>query len=475
MDHLVMRRTEPLNAIAKSADTVTFSLRRSTVTIKRLDAGVHAALLALDTESTLMADTVRTARELLPEADITRLVRELGRLYVRGAFLLAVEDGGEPVCELSSNSILASFGFDLDDAWDQRYRLSRFAVIRRGESGLLVESLAASARLSIHRSEVGAVLAALHEPVDEAEIVGRVPALPVSVLGACLRVMKAGGVIGRVDQKGLLPEDHEPDLAVREPQDVYLHTRSRPGLSPDAVGGTFRHATVMPPFPAIHPALNGRRIALPRPDLDRLMRTDPPFTVVMERRRSQREWADRPLTLAELGEFLYRVFRVREFQPRDPSNPRSYEATRRPIPSGGGAHDLEVYIAAGRIQELGKELHHYDPVEHAVTEIAGSGHAVSAILRAAQGASLCAAEPPAVVVLASRFGRLAWKYEGIAYSATLKNVGVAYTAMYLAATAMGLAACGLGAGDSEAFGLATGHKPYVESPVGEFMIGPART
>jgi len=74
-------------------------------------------------------------------------------------------------------------------------------------------------------------------------------------------------------------------------------------------------------------------------------------------------------------------------------------------------------------------------------------------------------------VLTSRFQRLSWKYRGIAYAVTLKNVGVLYQTMYLVATAMGLAPCALGGGDAEGFALAAGTDPLVESSVGEFLLG----
>jgi SagB-type dehydrogenase family enzyme len=472
-DHLIVRRSRPLHATATSADTLTFALQQSTVTIRSLDAGVHAALLALDTDALSIADAVRTAHEARPEADIARLLIEVGRLYVRGAVSIAAMDGDEILCELSSTTAMASFGLDLSQR-NQRYRLSRFALVRREEGGLLVESLAGGARLSIRRTELAAVLATLHEPAKEAEVAGRVPALPIPVLGACLRVMRVGAVIGRVCADGLLPEDREPDLAMREPQDLFLHNRSRLGLTPDAIGGTFRHAGVLPPLPAVRPAVDGRPVPLSRPDLERLMRTDMPVAAAMERRRSQREWADRPLTADELGEFLYRVFRVTATRQADPADPQSYEVSLRPIPSAGGAHDLEVYIAAARVAEFGRGFFHYDPAQHTLTEVTRTDYPVSALLGAAIRSSRCSTEPPAVIVLASRFGRLAWKYEGMAYAATLKNVGVAYAAMYLAATAMGLAGCALGSGESNVFGIATGMKPYAESSVGEFMIGPAR-
>ena len=76
-----------------------------------------------------------------------------------------------------------------------------------------------------------------------------------------------------------------------------------------------------------------------------------------------------------------------------------------------------------------------------------------------------------LVILASRFQRMSWKYNSSSYHATLKNVGALYQTMYLVATAMGLAPCGLGGGDSELFCQATGLQFHEETSVGEFMLG----
>src|SRR5262249_42608725 len=76
-----------------------------------------------------------------------------------------------------------------------------------------------------------------------------------------------------------------------------------------------------------------------------------------------------------------------------------------------------------------------------------------------------------LILLAARFERLAWKYESIAYSLVLKDVGVVYQTMYLAAAAMGLAPCAVGCGDSDAFARAAGTDYYVETSVGEFLLG----
>ena len=53
---------------------------------------------------------------------------------------------------------------------------------------------------------------------------------------------------------------------------------------------------------------------------------------------------------------------------------------------------------------------------------------------------------PVLLILGARFQRVSWKYASIAYSLTLKHVGVLYQTMYLVATAMGLAPCGVGCG-----------------------------
>jgi Lantibiotic biosynthesis dehydratase C-term/Nitroreductase family len=79
-----------------------------------------------------------------------------------------------------------------------------------------------------------------------------------------------------------------------------------------------------------------------------------------------------------------------------------------------------------------------------------------------------------VLVIAARFGRLMWNYEAMAYALVLKHVGVLYQTMYLVATAMGLAACGLGSGDNVHFAEATGIDAMVEDNVGEFMLGRPR-
>jgi SagB-type dehydrogenase family enzyme len=78
-----------------------------------------------------------------------------------------------------------------------------------------------------------------------------------------------------------------------------------------------------------------------------------------------------------------------------------------------------------------------------------------------------------LIILSARFSRLFWRYESVGYALLLKDVGVLLQTMYLVATAMGLAPCALGSGDSDCFARATGLDFREESSVGEFLLGGA--
>ena len=78
-----------------------------------------------------------------------------------------------------------------------------------------------------------------------------------------------------------------------------------------------------------------------------------------------------------------------------------------------------------------------------------------------------------MLLITARFGRVMWKYESMAYALVLKHVGVLYQTLYLTATAMGLAPCALGGGNSDAFCAAAGADYYEETTVGEFIVGRA--
>jgi SagB-type dehydrogenase family enzyme len=79
--------------------------------------------------------------------------------------------------------------------------------------------------------------------------------------------------------------------------------------------------------------------------------------------------------------------------------------------------------------------------------------------------------PQILIVLTARFQRMTWKYTVSAYATILKDTGALLQTMYLVATAMGLAPCAIGPGDSELFARAIGTEFHDETSVGELLLG----
>ena len=119
-------------------------------------------------------------------------------------------------------------------------------------------------------------------------------------------------------------------------------------------------------------------------------------------------------------------------------------------------------------------IYHYAPLEHQLHRLPVRKPHVDALLNDARVAAALPVEPQILITLASRFQRLSWKYSGLAYALSLKNAGVLMQTMYLVATAMGLAPCALGTGNSDLFETATGTGCLLEPPVGEFLLGSKR-
>ncbi len=254
--------------------------------------------------------------------------------------------------------------------------------------------------------------------------------------------------------------------------DLWLHARSRGPRLSAGYGGTYHLRDKFPPLPAARPAIESaqRAVTLPQPDLARIAAADPPLTEVIERRRSIREHDDSaPITSTQLGELLYRTARLRRVIPGGDGQ----ELADHPYPAGGSAGELEVYPLITKCEGLEPGLWHYAADRHGLELVAEPAPMVSALVEAARSASLMRADPQVVLIVTARFGRLTWKYETIAYSLTLKHVGVFYQTVYLVATAMGLAVCGLGGGSADDFAQVSGCDYLAEGSVGEIVIGAA--
>jgi SagB-type dehydrogenase family enzyme len=336
--------------------------------------------------------------------------------------------------------------------------LSRLAFVRRRGADAVLESGRSAYRVELCTSEAVAVAAALARPIE-------VPALAADLNLPADLAARLVAAFAAAD----LTDAGDADTDQWNFHEILFHARSRLGRHDEPFGATFPFLGDRDPEPAVYPPREGPRVDLPRPSAADVLRRDPPLAVVQEARRSVRTFGPDPLTLDQLGEFLYRVGRARATY--GPADRMPYEAVDRPYPTGGATGDLEIYVTAHRVAGLDRAAYHYDAVAHALVRVTDDPAMVDALLRGAAVSTGGTPTPDVLLTFTSRFGRMTWKYDGMAYAATLKHVGVLYQTCYLVATAMRLAPCGLGSGDAQLSARAFGLDWARESSVGEFQLG----
>lgn len=349
--------------------------------------------------------------------------------------------------------------------------MSRFALVRRDGDAMIAETALGPAAVVLEdpRAHVFLATFVVLTVLDEA-LAERVH-LPIST------VRELGVLLWQAEvlvERAQADAEHRPPLAVWEHHDLLFHARSRGGRQRNPGGGTYRFLGRLDPPAALPPERWTHTIALPRPDYEALERQDPPLTEVQGRRSSIRHYDDQPLSLTQLSEFLYRVGRLDDYLqfplPTTPPTQQSFAV--RPYPSAGSSYELELYVAVMACRGLEPGLYHYDAGAHRLARVATDTEPVRGLIRRAGfGMGIEPATMQSLVTITARFARVAWKYDSIAYALVLKNVGVLLQTMYLAATAMDLAPCAIGSGDSDLFARASEIDYYEEAAVGEFALG----
>jgi oxazoline/thiazoline dehydrogenase len=351
-----------------------------------------------------------------------------------------------------------------------RYVLSRFAFLRRDGDRTVLESPRSFARILVHDWRGAALIGAFATPSRCADLDAGTLGMPAEALAACAELLWTLAFLLPVDVAAASEEEADGALAGWEFHDLLFHSRSRRGRHRNPFGATYPLQDRSAPLPAVKPHMTDRVIPLFKPDLDAIRAADQPFTTVLENRRSRRQHHSLPLTDRQLGEFLYRSCRIRRVIPAGAHE--RYEATERVFPSGGATYPLEIYVVVGHCAGIAPGLYHYRGTDHDLAHLSNPTEHTASLLRSA-GYAAATAPPQVLIVLAARIQRVAWKYSSMAYAIILKDVGVLYQTMYLVATAMGLAGCALGSGNSDLFSRASGLDYYAESSVGEFIVGRA--
>ncbi|MGB7099816.1 MAG: SagB family peptide dehydrogenase [Xanthobacteraceae bacterium] len=349
--------------------------------------------------------------------------------------------------------------------------LSRFAYMRRRGNEMVLESPRAGALFKICDPKLVATIALLSRPQKIKQLDGRAVAKELlALLVDCQILFKvnAGG-------SGLRSDEGDDHLVLWDFHDLLFHARSTQGRHANPLGGVFPYADVVSPQPAVRSRWPGKKI-----NLRKFAAADQgviaPVAKLLRQRHSTRSFDDeRPITLAELAQFLDGTARVlsKSKSRLDFAGERGPLVTSapRPYPSAGGGYELELYLAAGQCQGLARGFYHYDAGAHALARIGFPKSDLDALLTGAKYATGARAAPQIVITIAARFGRISWKYSSIAYALILKDVGVLMQTFYLMATDMGLGGCAIGTADIDLFAKMTGIEFHVEGPVGQFAFG----
>ncbi|HEY6312634.1 MAG TPA: SagB family peptide dehydrogenase [Streptosporangiaceae bacterium] len=449
---------------ARDASVLLSSAGRDALLLSGVSPGL-GALLARLAETPVPVPTALAGLDPAGRRQLAQLTRRLPMLLANGVLF-----GDREMLRIEPRSPDA--GYDpVEIGPDTPVRLSAFAYLHVRDGVLVLESPLTAHRCLPVDPAARAVITALDAPATAAGLA--CAGVPVPVVTEMLAHLAGAGFVDvgeRVGPDVRFAADADEALCQWEFHDLLMHTRNRSGCHDEPSGGLFPFDGQIQPQPAVKPRPAGPAVELHRPTLAGLLEADPKLVTVMEARRSIRAYGTRPVTAHQLGEFLYRVARIRATCDRRPPDIR-YEISSRPYPGGGAAYELELYLTVRRCEGIDPGIYYYHPADHRLYLVNPDPAALGAMIREASRAVGDGVEPDIAITITSRFQRLSWKYRSIAYAVTLKNVGVLYQSMYLVATAMGLAPCALGNGNLVKASQILGLDSLRESSVGEFMLG----
>jgi SagB-type dehydrogenase family enzyme len=423
--------------------------------LRPIHGGVHNALRRLADGPVALSELVAP----LGHAERT----QFEWVVHRAGLLLAhsIRIGGRELCQLEQTARSAEFAFS-EVAPDVPVRLSRFAFCRSLDDQLVLESPLVKLRMWLTHPATRELVGALGTTSTGTDLAS--DELSVADVRELLGHLVGAGFVAVGDAR-----EEDSTLRQWDFHDLLFHGRVRSGRYDDAFGAVYPYLDQIDPQPAVKPPPTGPAIPLYRPSLDEVLARDPVLTAVIEGRRSIRDYAEQPMSVRQLGEFLYRTARTRAHFVPGPGD--GDEVAAKPYPSGGGAYELELYLSVRRCTGLDPGIYYYDPVAHQLILVNSTVADLDAMLTVASLATGLTARPDVLITMTSRIQRLSWKYRTIAYATTLRHTGVLYQTMYLVATALGLAPCGLGNGDADLAARVLNLDYLRETSVGDFMLG----
>jgi SagB-type dehydrogenase family enzyme len=152
-------------------------------------------------------------------------------------------------------------------------------------------------------------------------------------------------------------------------------------------------------------------------------------------RRSRRNFIDRPLTQKQISLLLWATqgitFRTNFFE---------FRAT----PSAGGLFPIETYLVINHVENLASGIYHYKVKEHALEKLKEDKYYPFQLASAALNQDLIA-QCGVTFIWTAVIPRTKWKYRERCYRYIYLDAGHIGENLYLAAEALGLGCCTIGA------------------------------
>jgi oxazoline/thiazoline dehydrogenase len=335
---------------------------------------------------------------------------------------------------------------------DKKFVVSRFATLAWSDGKGILLSPVTARYIELAEDSHFVLLSRFRKP------------LALSALGSedrdLAKILIAGGLLVAADGR-----EERGALQAWEPQDLNFHVLSRRRRNTE-----FRLLGARPPEPLFVPRGRGPLLRLARPGAE-MTPLSRPFGEILEARSSTREFSRAGVPLPLLSTLLFFSARSRGVS----RNKELGDTDHRSYPSGGGRYPLEIRLLVPPKACAGLQAgaYHYRPREHALERTARFGAVAEKVLKRA-----CLSSPPLeaergwlLLAISARIARTSWKYDSIAYSLILKEVGCLIQTLYLSAGALGLGACALGSGPLDLLPQVTGVEALVEPHVGEIVIG----
>lgn len=456
-----------VNASSEDRIVIKMPVTYQKLTLNGLTSGIRQAIDFLATNGATEDALVDMVMEKDGPDALAKLYYHLMTFAGHRIISYSIACNGQILATLSPNSDFFRFSPAAINPGAE-YTLSRFAYLHREHGEMVVESPLSHGKLTLHSREAAGIITELAGTQTLAALCNTLAYLSPDTVILFLKMLVGAGFACEIKDGKVCPEENEA-LVQWDFHDLLFHARSRLGRHANLYGGTYRFHFQVEPLPVIKPAVSENAILLYRPDMNALRQEDHPFTLVLEERKSIREYAKEPITERQIGEFLYRTARVKQVLRQ-----KYQDLSTRPYPGGGAIYELELYLTVQACRGISPGFYHYCPKRHVLQKISELTEAAVSLLEDAKSSTGMEETPQILITIAARFQRLSWKYEAMAYNVLLKNVGVLYQTMYLVATAMDLAPCAIGGGDSDLFARAAGLDYYSETSVGEFLIGSKR-